>query len=92
MHGAAKVGRGATQVEDANVFDLAPVLAAAGGAEADVAKDIAWQRQDGVQQVKVVNESVFNLAPDLGAEADRAESKARHGGGNEASLLWVRQY
>ena len=45
-----------------------------------------------VQQVKDVNESVFNLAPDLGAEADRAESKARHGGGNEASLLWVRQY
>ena len=39
---------------------------------------------------------MFNLAPDLdatgGAEADRAESEARHGGGNEALLLWVRQY
>ena len=43
------------QVEDANAFDLAPVLAAVGGAEADVAEGIAWQRQDGVQQVKDAN-------------------------------------
>ena len=43
------------QVKDANAFDLAPVLAAAGGAEADVAEGIAWQRQDGVQQVKDAN-------------------------------------
>ena len=46
-----------------------------------------------MQHVKDANESMFNLAPDSdatgGAEADRAESEARHGGGNEASLLWV---
>ena len=32
------------QVEDAYAFDLAPVLGAAGEAEADVAEGIAWQR------------------------------------------------